>query len=155
MTSLVVGAILLLLSLTGIVSAGRDVTGDILRLPSEANKFFHGGDDDEADVCHAYQLLRNGGLKEENIIVFMYDDIAYNEENPRPGIIINNPHGDDVYKGVPKDYTGENVTVNNFFAAILGNKSALTGGSGKVVNSGPNDHIFIYYSDHGGPGVLG
>jgi legumain len=46
--------------------------------------------------------LRKGGLKEENIIVFMYDDIAFNEENPRPGVIINSPHGDDVYKGVPK-----------------------------------------------------
>ena len=23
------------------------------------------------------------------------------------------------------------------------------------MDSGPNDHIFIYYSDHGGPGVLG
>jgi len=45
--------------------------------------------------------------------------------------------------------------VNNFFAAILGNKSLVTGGSGKVVESGPNDRIFIYYSDHGGPGVLG
>jgi len=47
------------------------------------------------------------------------------------------------------------VTVDNFFAAILGDKSAIKGGSGKVVNSGPNDHIFIYYTDHGGPGVLG
>lgn len=137
----------------------------------------------QSDVCHAYQLLRKGGLKEENIVVFMYDDIAFNEENPRPGVIINSPHGNDVYKGVPKvcwltlgypilcfqfelyrliiwtllwqDYVGEDVTVDNFFAAILGNKSALTGGSGKVVDSGPNDHIFIYYSDHGGPGVLG
>lgn len=54
-----------------------------------------------------------------------------------------------------QDYIGDDVTVDNFFAAILGNKSALTGGSGKVVNSGPNDHIFIYYTDHGGPGVLG
>lgn len=54
-----------------------------------------------------------------------------------------------------QDYTGGNVTANNFLAVILGNKSALTGGSGKVVDSGPNDHIFIYYSDHGGPGVLG
>ena len=54
-----------------------------------------------------------------------------------------------------QDYTGDDVNVNNFFAALLGNKSALTGGSGKVVDSGPNDHIFIYYSDHGGPGVLG
>jgi len=56
----------------------------------------------QADVCHAYQVLKKGGLKDENIIVFMYDDIAYNEENPRPGIIINSPHGDDVYAGVPK-----------------------------------------------------
>lgn len=32
----------------------------------------------------------------------MYDDIAYDEENPRPGVIINSPHGSDVYKGVPK-----------------------------------------------------
>lgn len=54
-----------------------------------------------------------------------------------------------------QDYTGEDVTVDNIFAVILGNRTALTGGSGKVVDSGPNDHIFIYYSDHGGPGVLG
>jgi glycosylphosphatidylinositol transamidase (GPIT) subunit GPI8 len=47
------------------------------------------------------------------------------------------------------------VTVSNFFAAILGDKSGIEGGSGKVVDSGPNDHIFIYYTDHGGPGVLG
>ncbi|KAL1344911.1 hypothetical protein HN51_018712 [Arachis hypogaea] len=163
-----------------LVSAVRDPIGEVIRLPSEASRFFKAPSDDgdnveegtrwailiagsngywnyrhQADVCHAYQLLRKGGLKEENIIVFMYDDIAFNEENPRPGVIINSPHGDDVYKGVPKDYVGGDVTVNNFFAAILGNKSALTGGSGKVVDSGPNDHIFIYYSDHGGPGVLG
>ncbi|XP_027368995.1 vacuolar-processing enzyme-like isoform X2 [Abrus precatorius] len=85
----------------------------------------------------------------------MYDDIAFNEENPRPGVIINKPDGDDVYEGVPKDYTGEDVTADNFYAVLLGNKSALTGGSGKVVESGPDDHIFVYYTDHGGPGVLG
>jgi len=27
-------------------------------------------------------------------------------------------------------------------------------GSGKIVNSGPNDHIFIFYSDHGSPGLV-
>ncbi|XP_021907670.1 vacuolar-processing enzyme-like [Carica papaya] len=167
----------LLLSVSSIVSGGREIADDFLRLPSEASRFFRpdSGDDSvgtrwavliagssgfwnyrhQADVCHAYQLLKNGGLKDENIIVFMYDDIAFNEENPRPGIIINSPHGDDVYKGVPKDYTGGDVNVHNFLAAILGNKTAITGGSGKVVDSGPDDHIFIYYSDHGGPGVLG
>ncbi|KAA3490671.1 vacuolar-processing enzyme-like [Gossypium australe] len=177
MTTLVAGLLLLLLSVTGIVTAHRDATGDILRLVSpEAYKFFHQSDDDrvggtrwavliagsrgyenyrhQADVCHAYQLLRKCGLKDENIVVFMYDDIAYNENNPRPGIIINSPNGSDVYHGVPKDYTGDDVTVNNFFNVILGNKAAITGGSGKVVNSGPNDHIFIFYSDHGASGVL-
>ncbi|GMH12406.1 hypothetical protein Nepgr_014247 [Nepenthes gracilis] len=108
----------------------------------------------QANVCHAYQLLRRGGLKDENIIVFMFDDIAFNEENPRPGVIINRPDGSDVYNGVPKDYTGEDASVDNLFAVILGNKTALKGGSGKVLNSGPNDHIFIYYGDHGGPGIL-
>ncbi|OWM63444.1 hypothetical protein CDL15_Pgr022189 [Punica granatum] len=171
--------LLLLFAVAGLSSAARNLDGDVIKLPSESSRFFHNdGDADgdsvetrwavliagssgfwnyrhQADVCHAYQVLKRGGLKDENIIVFMYDDIASNEENPRPGVIINSPHGDDVYGGVPKDYTGEDVTANNFFAVILGNKSALTGGSGKVVDSGPNDHVFIYYSDHGGPGVLG
>ncbi|KAM0069812.1 putative legumain protein [Helianthus debilis subsp. tardiflorus] len=109
----------------------------------------------QADVCHAYQILKRGGLKDENIIVFMYDDIANNELNPRPGVIINSPNGSDVYAGVPKDYTGEYVTAANFYAVLLGNASALSGGSGKVVASSPFDTIFVYYTDHGGPGILG
>lgn len=174
------GVILIfLLALSGTSYGSRPSVDDVIRLPSEASKFFRpenkDGDDTpgtrwavliagsngywnyrhQADVCHAYQLLRKGGLKEENIVVFMYDDIAHHRENPRPGVIINHPRGEDVYKGVPKDYTGDQVTVGNFFAVILGNRTAVTGGSGKVVDSGPNDHIFIYYTDHGGPGVLG
>ncbi|CAN8270324.1 unnamed protein product [Cochlearia groenlandica] len=108
----------------------------------------------QADICHAYQILKKGGLKDENIIVFMYDDIAFAPENPRPGVIINRPDGTDVYEGVPKDYTGEDVNVNNFYNVLLGNESGITGGSGRVVKSGPNDNIFIYYADHGSPGLL-
>ncbi|XP_006654878.1 vacuolar-processing enzyme-like [Oryza brachyantha] len=109
----------------------------------------------QADVCHAYQIMRKGGLNDDNIVVMMYDDIASHPDNPRPGTIINHPSGPDVYAGVPKDYTRKDVTVNNFLAVLLGNRSALTGaGSGKVVSSGPNDHVFVYYADHGGPGVL-
>lgn len=60
----------------------------------------------QADVCHAYQILRKGGVKEENIVVFMYDDIAKNILNPRPGVIINHPKGENVYAGVPKVLLG-------------------------------------------------
>ncbi|KAL3499519.1 hypothetical protein ACH5RR_038612 [Cinchona calisaya] len=109
----------------------------------------------QSDICHAYQILKRGGLKDENIVVFMYDDIANNKLNPRPGVVINRPDGDDVYVGVPKDYTGKHVNSENLFAVLLGDKSAVKGGSGKVVNSSSNDRIFIYYADHGGPGILG
>ncbi|KAL3824999.1 hypothetical protein ACJIZ3_021028 [Penstemon smallii] len=108
----------------------------------------------QADVCHAYQILKKGGLKDENIIVFMYDDIAYNSDNPRPGVIINSPNGVNVYEGVPKDYTGNNASVHNLFAVILGNRSGVIGGSGKVLNTGPKDNIFIYYTDHGSAGMV-
>ncbi|KAM0822379.1 hypothetical protein ACQ4PT_071529 [Festuca glaucescens] len=43
----------------------------------------------QADVCHAYQILKRGGLKEETILVCMYDDdMAKPPQNPRPGVII-------------------------------------------------------------------
>lgn len=54
-----------------------------------------------------------------------------------------------------QDYTGDHVNARNLYAVILGDKSALTGGSGKVLSSGPNDHVFIYYADHGSVGLLG
>nr|GEZ70760.1 vacuolar-processing enzyme-like [Tanacetum cinerariifolium] len=52
------------------------------------------------------------------------------------------------------DYTGANLTTANFYAVLLGNAKAVKGGSGKVVASKPNDKIFVYYSDHGAPGIL-
>lgn len=45
----------------------------------------------QADVAHAYHVLRQGGLSEHRIVVMMYDDIANNYENPFPGKIFNSP----------------------------------------------------------------
>ncbi|KAM3918403.1 legumain [Leptodactylus fuscus] len=109
----------------------------------------------QADLCHAYQIVKKNGIPDEQIIVMMYDDIANNEENPTKGIIINRPNGTDVYAGVPKDYTGEDVTPANFLAVLKGDSEAVKGkGSGKVLQSGPHDHVFVYFTDHGAPGIL-
>ena len=54
-----------------------------------------------------------------------------------------------------QDYTGVDVNVANFLAALTGDSSKIVGGSGKVIASGPEDHVFVFYSDHGGPGILG
>jgi len=109
----------------------------------------------QADVCHAYQILHRNGIPDENIIVMMYDDIAYNEENPTKGIIINQPNGSDVYGGVLKDYTGESVNSTNFLKVLTGDAEGMRGiGSGRVIKSGPNDHVFVNFVDHGAPGLL-
>lgn len=109
----------------------------------------------QADACHAYQIIHRNGIPDEQIIVMMYDDIANSEDNPTPGIVINRPNGTDVYKGVPKDYTGEDVTPENFLAVLRGDEEAVKGkGSGKVLKSGPRDHVFVYFTDHGATGLL-
>ncbi|KRZ67041.1 Legumain, partial [Trichinella papuae] len=118
----------------------------------------------QADICHAYQILRKHGIPDSNIVVMMYDDIAYNEENKLSGKIINHPDGVDVYHNVPKDYIGKashwlnictDVNVKNFMNILLGKEKEMQHiGSGKVIKSGPNDHIFINFVDHGGSGIL-
>ncbi|XP_046848645.1 legumain-like [Xenia sp. Carnegie-2017] len=109
----------------------------------------------QADVCHAYQIVHRNKIPDENIVVMMYDDIAHNKDNPTPGKIINKPHGPDVYEGVVKDYTGADVTPKNFLNVLKGEKAAMSGiGSGKVIDSGPDDDVFVYFADHGAPGLL-
>lgn len=114
----------------------------------------------QSDVCHAYQLLRNAGMRDENIIMMYYDDIANNIDNPFKGKIFNRPTldgtpGVDVYHGCKKDYVGYQVTASNFLHVITGNSTAMEGiGSGKVLQSGPEDHVFINFVDHGGTGIL-
>ncbi|CAG2118493.1 unnamed protein product, partial [Medioppia subpectinata] len=49
-----------------------------------------------------------------------YDDIANAKQNPMPGVVINRPNGPDVYKGVPKDYVGEDVNPSNFLSVLRG-----------------------------------
>ena len=46
------------------------------------------------------------------MFLWLYFHIVYMCRNPTPGKIINRPDGDDVYHGVPKDYSG--LTVSNF-----------------------------------------
>ena len=112
----------------------------------------------QADVAHAYHVLRGHGVPEENIITLVYDDIANNTWNPHPGTIINHPLGRDLYAGLRKDYTHEEVNTKNFLAVLRGDESAVSKNehaSGRVLRATLHDRVFVYYSDHGAPGLLG
>lgn len=107
----------------------------------------------QADLCHAYQVLKSHGIKDEKIIVMMVDDIANNWENKEKGSIINEVGGKDVYKGVPKHYTGDTVTSDTFIKILKGDTELVKSGK-KVLNSTKDDNVFIYLVDHGLPGMI-
>ncbi|KAJ0623170.1 putative legumain protein [Helianthus annuus] len=77
----------------------------------------------QADICHAYQVLRKGRVKEEDVVVMMSDDFSNHPQNKEPGIIRHELGGQDVYFGVRKDYSGENPTLSNLVAVLTGKKS--------------------------------
>ena len=102
----------------------------------------------QSDICHAYHIMLNNGIPEENIIVFAYDDIAQNTQNPIKGQIFNQPNGKDVYAGCKIDYKGADVNPTKFLQVITGQ------GEGKVLKSDSKSKVFINFSDHGAPGLI-
>jgi len=110
----------------------------------------------QADACHAYQIAKKNGIPESNIIMLAYDDIANSSRNPFPGKMFNKPTpagtpGVDVYEGCKIDYKGKDVNAANFLKVLSGDTSA----SGPVLKSTAKDKVFVYYTDHGGVGILG
>ena len=59
---------------------------------------------------------------------------------------------------VRQDYSHSEVNSDNVLAVLAGDATRVSAGkhsSGRVIASGPKDKVFVYYSDHGAPGVLG
>lgn len=97
-------------------------------------------------------------MKAENIIVFSYDDVATDSQNPFPGKLFNKPTtgaGVDVNKGCKIDYKGDDVTPTNYINVITGEADKMKSiGTGRVLKSTSEDHVFIYFADHGGSGLI-
>jgi legumain len=112
----------------------------------------------QSDACHAVQIVKNGGIAPERIINMVYDDIANSPSNPFKGQVFNKPStgpGKDVYAGCQKDYTGQSVTAKAFLNVLTGNAAGNVGvGNGKVLNSTADDNVFVYFTDHGGVGII-
>ncbi|CAG2166075.1 unnamed protein product [Oppiella nova] len=94
-----------------------------------------------SDVYHAYQLVHSQGIPDDRIIVMHSDDIAYDKHNPTPGVIINAINGTNVYEGVPKDYTGNDVTTKNFFGVLNGDPELIKHGKKEKIIMFPNETL--------------
>lgn len=110
----------------------------------------------QADLCHMYQILVANGLDKNRIVTMAYDDIAHNPDNKFPGQIFNAPDkkglGVNVYDGCNLDYTGSDVTVQNFLGLLSG--QGTTGGTGRMLDSTADDDVFVFYVDHGAKGLI-
>ncbi|KER19199.1 hypothetical protein T265_11945 [Opisthorchis viverrini] len=101
----------------------------------------------QADVFHAYQVVRKNNVPPENIITFAYDDIANNPRNPFKGQVFNDYNHLDVYRDVVIDYRGKDVTRDNFVKVLKGNNTPEA--NKKLMKSGPDDNVFIFFSGLG------
>ena len=106
----------------------------------------------QADVAHAYQILKGQGIPAENIIYMAYDDVADNSRNPLKGQLFNKTNGENVYDASVVDYRGWDVTAEHFLAVLTGDEATA---KGKVLKSNAESKVFVYYTDHGAPGLLG
>lgn len=99
----------------------------------------------QADIYTIYMQLLSRGFTSSNILLFAKDDIANNYENPFQGQVFHTiDHKVNVYPGSDSiDVKGEDVTDESFYNAITGLPTSI------------NDYVFIYYDNHGGPGILG
>jgi legumain len=105
----------------------------------------------QADACHAYQIAVAHGYLASNIILFSYDDVANNSQNPFPGKLFNKPNGTDVYGGCNIDYSGAAVTPQNYLAVLKGQSSSTVT---KVLKSTSTSRVFLNFADHGAPGLI-
>ena len=102
--------------------------------------------------------MRNGNVAADHIILMAYDDIASSNMNPFPGQIFNKPTpkgvaGYDVYAGCEIAYSGDDVTAENFYAVLTGDSASVPKGK-PVLGSTADDEVFVYFTDHGGTGLI-
>lgn len=97
--------------------------------------------------------MKAGGIPPENIITMMYNDVPFDLYNPIRGTLYNRPGDDaiDYYDGVIVDYEKEDVNAVNLLKVLTGDEST----GKKVLKSTSEDNVFLFYSDHGAPDLLG
>jgi len=105
----------------------------------------------QADALAIYDLLRRNGVDDGQIILFLIDDIAESERNPVKGDVHDEVGGENLRERAIVDYSGPEVSVQNFRNALLGN---ITAEIGDVLYTNENSNILLYVAGHGGDGLI-
>jgi phosphatidylinositol glycan class K len=109
-----------------------------------------------ANALTVYQSLKtHGGFTDDNIILMLADEVACNAKNPfKDSIYPMGSHNVDIYSQAQVDYTGNDVTVDNFFRILLGRHEKYTPAQQRLHNIDSDTNLFIYTTGHGGDGFF-
>lgn len=113
-------------------------------------------------ICRGFDILHQAGVAEDHIVYMGFNKTFDHSYNPFPGKIYTDqdPDGPGVDYAAEcrphMDYGDDDVSAELFMATLSGDKETakkLTGiENPKVIESGPDDTIFVYYMDHGAIG---
>ena len=100
----------------------------------------------QADALDVYRMLKKAGYPDDHIVLITEDDLAYNPENPHPGVVHVLPDGENLYPGVVNDYKISQLT-----PADLGNilSGTVTERTPEVVHGSKNTNVLFFWSGHG------
>jgi len=112
----------------------------------------------DAEIAHTYHDLIDNGIPRNNIILFLNNRISNLSEcygAPWLGHLYTDfNHTKDYLPGLHIDYSGGDVSVDNVLAVLRGEKDKISGGSGRVLESKKDDHVFVFHSGHGQRGAF-
>ena len=94
-----------------------------------------------------YQVLRENGFEDNQIILMLADEYTANAKNPYPNHLIKNGNVSVYWENVEIDYRGEDVTASQVARVLTGSSSK---GKGPVLQSDLHSNILIYWTGHGG-----
>jgi legumain len=111
----------------------------------------------QADLCHTHIFFTESlRVNPSRVVVMMYDDIAWSNENPLIGRLYNEPNGTNVYQHCSADYRASEVSLENLDFVLSSGKepSSYEYYGRKRIHSDHTSTVFLSFVDHGEPGGL-
>ena len=100
----------------------------------------------QADALDMYRMLKNAGYDDDHIVLITEDDIAYNADNPLPGVVHVTPDGENLHLGIVNDYKMSDLTPEDLTNILSG---TVTERTPEVVHGGKNTNVLFFWSGHG------
>ena len=100
----------------------------------------------QSDVLNMYQLLRDNGYDDDQIILIIDKSLSSDNKNTEPGIIRASDDGPDLLENAVIDYDNATLTIDDICNILIGNPTATTP---VVLPKDAGQNVLLFWSGHG------